>query len=264
MSSRALPENATDIASLRYYVEAVLDPDATFGLEVIPGSTWFFRGHRLASWGEPMPRIDRAEFRRLRDTRQWSRQAHEERPLWDFKKTARLVLPVTAENDWEWLAIGQHHGLPTRLLDWTRNPLAALYFAVEIPAGEEATPKSVPESAVWCYRQDEGPSWTSYPGGPLTIRVIVPFAPPYVSPRIPAQAACFTAHPEPDSGRAGWNRPLRAFRIPGVFRGRIRAELRTRFQITRGSLFPDLDGACGALAQEWSTPNDEQDAGPVV
>ena len=50
---------------------------------------------------------------------------------------------------WEWLTVAQHHGLPTRLLDWTHNPMIAAHFVTDRPEDLGT------DGAIWCVEPGE-------------------------------------------------------------------------------------------------------------
>lgn len=206
---------------------------------------WVFRGQRDGT-RDPAPKIDRPDLVAYRRRRKWKRSKHEDRLLTDFIKGARPHVRVQPASAWEWLAVAQHHGLATRLLDWTSNPLAALFFAVE-------RFDSQTDSVVWCYHH-EGESWMTKTNkkGPFEIKEIASFWPPHVSPRITVQGGCFTAHPDTTGKQAvEWPGDLRRISIPQAARRGFRADL-TKLGITRASLYPDLDGIAVALNRKLS------------
>lgn len=75
---------------------------------------------------------------RLGGTQPPHSKAHlEEHLLRNFIRYARPYLKDPGANDWELLITSQHHGLPTRLLDWSHSPLVAAHFASAGPQNED-------------------------------------------------------------------------------------------------------------------------------
>lgn len=188
-------------------------------------SSVFFRGQENAEWSLQAG-IDRPSYSTYRRQRSVTRAVHERTLFDDFKRAARRHLLGIPADDWEWLAIAQHHGLATRLLDWTRNPLAALFFAVD----------GVPncDAAVYVY----APTTVGVPNcGPFDVERVCIFDPPHVDDRISAQGGCFSLHP---TDPAIWQGDLGKIVVRKDRRDPIRRQLRS-MGMSRSLLFPGLD-----------------------
>jgi hypothetical protein len=194
--------------------------------------------------------------------------------LRNFRKyAARDAVPI--DSPWNWLALGQHHGLPTRLLDWTYSPYVALHFAtynlepfdrdgavwmVDYVQLHQLLPRRLRESldeegANVFSTEMLGEAVTDLPDLTRLGQDFVLFVePPSFDERIVNQYALFSLMSRPETALDDWlgEHPdmWRKLVIPADLKWEIRDKL-DQANITDRVLFPGLDGLSRWLARHY-------------
>ena len=172
-----------------------------------------------------------------RNGRGWKYSLDLERRL--LEKFQREALPylrtnIEVSDKWTWLAMAQHHGVPTRLLDWSESPFISLFFATLGNDHEDAGVYLVKRpSQVRDVRKD-----------PFAVTRPAFFYPRHVTARITAQSGLFTVQPKPSEPYAGTG--MRQIVISAAAKPDIRRKL-DAIGIHHALIYADLDGLSARL-----------------
>jgi hypothetical protein len=189
---------------------------------------WIFRGVKKSSY-RLIPSIGREDARKHSHGDLLPYQDEEEKgQLRQFIREGRGRFQWQPQNDLEWMILGQHHRLPTRLLDWSESLLVAAYFAVEEVLCEAAIYGIKPPPEIMDLNMD--PFGKELGDTPRLIR------PPHINPRITAQRGVLTLHPKPDQA---WDvNEIHRWTIPATATFTLKGML-AFCGLHAASLFPD-------------------------
>jgi hypothetical protein len=191
---------------------------------------WVFRGECSSSY-VLQPKAGRVGTYRDAARKKPYDAEHERKALELLKRQARPHLGHTPATEPEWLAIAQHHGMATRLLDWTESLLVAAYFATsEAGTRGDSVIYGVKGLRTISKSEEKKPFALSMPGI---------YRPPHITPRIPAQRSVFSVHPQPTQPFEP--RSLSRWVVTSGACSAIKRIL-DACAINESSLFPDIDG----------------------
>lgn len=191
---------------------------------------YFFRGVKDSNY-TLTPSVGRLKF---------TNPYMDERRMFEiFKNQAISYLNIRPKNDWEWLAIAQHHGLPTRLLDWTTNPLIALWFASE---EDEKCDKGDGKFAIYLLIKKTGIEY-QLPDDPFEVKEVKLIGLPHLTSRIKNQFGLFSIQEDPAKEMNTYlhHDRVRKFEFSHHLKKDFRFKLNL-YGINVSTIFPGLDG----------------------
>ena len=267
------------ISSWREFDDAVAEANHEGGRGGQAHSSLVFRGlarstytndHSLARLGEDYHELERHLIRNFR------KYAHRERP---------------GPTLWDWLSLAQHHGLPTRLLDWTFSPWVAAHFATATSPDEEAIVWAVDCAAAHELLPDDVRRSLEAEGATVFTTELLSrhadqlddleeltedepfvlfFEPPSLDDRIVNQSAVLSALSAVRASMEDWIEEhaelCHAWRIPAEVKGEIRERL-DQANVTERVLMPGLDGLATWLRRYYApgrVPADLSEGGGVM
>lgn len=186
----------------------------------------------------------------------------------EFERTSMPLSEYPPKGEWDLLALAQHHGLPTRLLDWTYSAFVALWFAVNKPAPAKEVDGEEDYGVVWLLKTKPS-DFKSKNDLPFSNKDTKIFRPNIISRRISAQSGVFTVHKfvqdKPNlkhdvvrfDTHKGFKDRLIKIKIPHNCFPDLRSKLNI-VGINSATVFPDIDGLCSHLEWRYSHYSDER------